>query len=82
MPVLRVALAEPEFFSNLDHPARQLIDRMGACVMGFDATAINGSALEAEIRRVVQVIEQYPETGGGCFSWCTRSLKIPLQISH
>ena len=67
VPVLRVALAEPEFFSNVDHPARQLIDRMGACVMGFDATTINGSALEAEIRRVVQVIEQYPETGRRVF---------------
>ncbi|MFT4241637.1 MAG: DUF1631 family protein, partial [Acidovorax sp.] len=67
VPVLRVALAEPEFFSNLDHPARQLIDRMGACVLGFDATSINGSALEAEIRRVVQVIEQYPETGRRVF---------------
>ena len=67
VPVLRVALAEPEFFSNIAHPARQLIDRMGACVMGFDATSINGSALEAEIRRVVQVIEQYPETGRRVF---------------
>ena len=67
LPVLRVALAEPEFFGTLSHPARQLIDRMGSCVMGFDATAINGSALEAEIRRVVQVIEQYPETGRRVF---------------
>ena len=63
MPVLRVALAEPDFFGTLDHPARQLIDRMGSCVMGFDASGINGSALEAEVKRVVQVIEQYPETG-------------------
>ncbi len=67
LPVLRVALAEPEFFSTVDHPARQLIDRMGSCVMGFDASAINGSALESEIRRVVQVIEQYPETGRRVF---------------
>lgn len=67
VPVLRVALAEPEFFNNINHPARQLIDRMGACVMGFDASTINGSALEAEIRRVVQVIEQYPETGSRVF---------------
>ncbi|MBC7681130.1 MAG: DUF1631 domain-containing protein [Ferruginibacter sp.] len=67
LPVLRVALAEPEFFSTVDHPARQLIDRMGSCVMGFDARAINGSALESEIRRVVQVIEQYPETGRRVF---------------
>ncbi|WP_296529099.1 DUF1631 family protein [Rhodoferax sp.] len=63
MPVLRLALAEPDFFGTLNHPARQLIDRMGSCVMGFDASGISGSAMEAEIKRVVQVIEQYPETG-------------------
>jgi hypothetical protein len=67
MPVLRVAIAEPEFFGTLQHPARMLIDRMGSVVMGFDAAAISGSALENEIRRVVQVIEQYPETGQRVF---------------
>ena len=67
VPVLRVALAEPEFFSNLNHPARQLIDRMGSVVLGFDASVLDGSALEGEIRRVVQVIEQYPETGRRVF---------------
>jgi hypothetical protein len=67
MPVLRVAIAEPEFFGTLEHPARLLIDRMGSCVMGFNAAAITGSALESEIRRVVQVIEQYPETGQRVF---------------
>jgi hypothetical protein len=67
MPVLRVALAEPEFFGSLEHPARQLIDRMGSCVLGFNAATISGSALENEIRRVVQVIEQYPETGRRVF---------------
>lgn len=63
IPVLRVALEEPEFLSTTDHPARQLIDRMGSCVLGFDASGIQGGALEAEIRRVVQVVEQYSETG-------------------
>ncbi|MBE2261447.1 MAG: DUF1631 domain-containing protein [Burkholderiaceae bacterium] len=67
MPVLRVALAEPEFFGTLQHPARQLIDRMGSCVMGFDASGVQGGPMEAEIRRVVQVIEQYPETGRRVF---------------
>ncbi|HSH88879.1 MAG TPA: DUF1631 family protein, partial [Ramlibacter sp.] len=67
MPVLRVALAEPEFFGSLEHPARQLIDRMGSCVMGFNAASIGGSTLEVEIKRVVQVIEQYPETGRRVF---------------
>ena len=67
MPVLRVALAEPEFFGSLEHPARQLIDRMGSCVLGFDAAAISGSEMEVEIKRIVQVIEQYPETGRRVF---------------
>ena len=66
MPVLRVALSEPEFFGSLQHPARRLIDRMGSCVLGFDAT-VSGSAMEIEIKRVVQVIEQYPETGRRVF---------------
>ena len=56
MPVLRVALEEPDFFGTLNHPARQLIDRMGSCVMGFDASGVQGTAMEAEIKRVVQVI--------------------------
>lgn len=63
IPVLRLALAEPDFFASVQHPARQLIDRMGACVLGFDASQVAGSRLEREIKRIVQVIEQYPETG-------------------
>lgn len=63
MPVLREALSDPEFFQSLDHPARKLIDTMGSCVMGFESAAIAGSALEVEIKRIVQMVEQYPETG-------------------
>jgi hypothetical protein len=66
MPVLRVAISEPEFFESLQHPARRLIDRMGSCVLGFDVT-VSGGAMESEIKRVVQVIEQYPETGRRVF---------------
>jgi hypothetical protein len=63
MPVLRVALEDPDFFGTTTHPARMLIDRMGSCVMGFDSAGVNGGAMEAEVKRIVQVIEQYPETG-------------------
>jgi len=63
MPVLRVALEDPDFLGSAEHPARALIDRMGSCVMGFDASGVQGAAMEAEVKRVVQVIEQYPETG-------------------
>lgn len=66
MPVLRVAIAEPAFFGSLQHPARRLIDRMGSCALGFDVS-VAGGLLELEIKRVVQVIEQYPETGRRVF---------------
>jgi Protein of unknown function (DUF1631) len=66
MPVLRLALSEPEFFGSLQHPARRLIDRMGSCVLGFDAN-IGSAELETEIKRIVQTIEQYPETGRRVF---------------
>ena len=66
MPVLRVAISEPEFFGSLQHPARRLIDRMGSCALGFDVT-LTGGAMESEIKRIVQVIEQYPETGRRAF---------------
>ncbi len=68
MPVLRVAVGEPDFFANLEHPARRLIDRMGACVMGLDSASHTvGDALEKEIKRVVQVVEAYPDTGRRVF---------------
>lgn len=68
MPVLRVAVSEPDFFATIDHPARRLIDRMGACVMGFDSAAeAVGDTLEKEIKRVVQVVEAYPDTGRRVF---------------
>ncbi len=72
MPVLRVAVSEPDFFATIDHPARRLIDRMGACVMGFDSAAssvahASTQALEKEIKRIVQVVEAYPDTGRRVF---------------
>ncbi len=66
MPVLRMAVQDPVFLSAQDHPARQLIDRMGSCVMGFDS-GVSLEPLEAEIKRIVQVIEQYPDTGRQVF---------------
>ncbi len=66
MPVLRLALSEPEFFGSLQHPARRLIDRMGSCVLGFEGD-VSSVSLETEVKRVVQVIEQYPETGRRVF---------------
>ncbi len=68
MPVLRVAVSEPDFFATVEHPARRLIDRMGSVVMGFDSAGrAIGDLLEKEIKRVVQVVEAYPDTGRRVF---------------
>ncbi|MGQ0598633.1 DUF1631 family protein [Aquabacterium sp.] len=68
MPVLRVAVGEPDFFATTSHPARVLIDRMGACVMGFVSGAQeHDDALHREIKRIVQVVEAYPDTGRRVF---------------
>jgi hypothetical protein len=79
MPVVRVAVAEPDFFTKLDHPARQLIDRMGACVLGFDASGVGSQALESEIKRIVQVIEQYPDTGERVFRKVYEEFQVFLE---
>ena len=81
LPVLRLALTEPDFFASTEHPARQLIDRMGACALGFDAAQIGTERLEREIKRVVQVIEQYPETGRRVFQLVLEEFKNFLNKS-
>jgi hypothetical protein len=68
IPVLRVAVGEPDFFATAEHPARRLIDRMGSSIMGFDSgTHSIGDALQKEIKRIVQVVEAYPDTGRRVF---------------
>jgi hypothetical protein len=68
MPVLRVAVSEPDFFASTHHPARRLIDRMGSCVMGFvSGSHDSDDALHKEIKRIVQVVEAYPDTGRKVF---------------
>lgn len=63
MPVLRVALSDHNFLDNFEHPVRRLIDHIGSVVLGFDGGNMDHIELEKEIKRIVQVIEQYPETG-------------------
>ena len=67
MPVLRVAVSEPDFFATVDHPARRLIDRMGACVMGSMRPRAPSATHWKGDQRVVQVVEAYPDTGRRVF---------------
>ncbi|MEJ7137724.1 DUF1631 family protein [Amphibiibacter pelophylacis] len=69
IPVLRLAVTEPKFFASGEHPARRLIDRMGSCVMGFDSIepSILLGKVEEEIKRTVEFIEAYPDSGQKAF---------------
>jgi hypothetical protein len=74
MPVLRVAVGEPDFFATVDHPARRLIDRMGACVMGFDsATRGVGEALERRSSASCRSSRPTPTPGGASSRPCSPS---------
>ncbi|RMX11897.1 DUF1631 family protein [Vandammella animalimorsus] len=79
VPVLRIALADPSFFTDMDHTVRRLIDRMGSAAMGFDGANFQGSALEQELRRIVQTIEQYPDMGVKVFQLALTEFERFLQ---
>lgn len=79
VPALRVALADPQFFQDMNHPVRRLIDRMGSSVMGFDGAAFEGSDLENELRRIVHMIEQYPDAGIKVFQLALNEFEKFLQ---
>lgn len=79
VPVLRVALGDPEFFTADEHPTRQLIDRMGGCAMGLDAATVPAEPLAAEIERIVRVIEQYPDIGAKVFGAMLREFEKFLE---
>ncbi len=68
LPVLRIALEEPGVFAEASHPARRLIDRLGACALGFEpGPPAADPALEAELLRLVQLVEAYPDSGRRVF---------------
>lgn len=62
-PVMRQALSDPDSFRDQTHPARRLLARFGSSAMGFGGGTLPCGALEQEIKRLVLLIEQYPEVG-------------------
>lgn len=62
-PVMQQALADPDSFQDQKHPARRLLASFGASAMGFGGGVLPCGALEQEIKRLVLLIEQYPDVG-------------------
>ena len=79
MPVLRVAMQDKDFFGTLEHPARKLIDRMGAVVLGISGGSGDDEAIFAQVRSAVQVIEAYPDAGAQAFSSALKDFEAFLE---
>lgn len=62
-PVMQQALTDPDSFQDQKHPARRLLANFGSSAMGFGGGVLPCGALEQEIKRLVLLIEQYPDTG-------------------
>lgn len=62
-PVMQQALSEPDSFQDGTHPARRLLSGVGSCAMGLSGDTLPCGALEHEVKRLVLLIEQYPDSG-------------------
>ncbi|HEY8026804.1 MAG TPA: DUF1631 family protein [Burkholderiaceae bacterium] len=53
IPFLKAALMTPDMLRQTEHPARQLVNRMGTAAAGLDPGTAAGKGVEQEITRIV-----------------------------
>lgn len=77
MPALeRLALAEPRFFSDRRHPARELLDEMTQRSLAWKASSSPGFADFMEpLREAVQALAQGPADGADAFHFALQVLR-------
>ena len=56
IPFLKAALMTPDMLRQTEHPARQLVNRMGSAAVALDPETPAGKSVEAEIRRIVDKV--------------------------
>lgn len=56
IPFLKAAMLMPDMLRQTQHPARQLVNRMGTVAVGLDLSSPLGRAVEQEIARIVNRI--------------------------
>ncbi len=65
IPLLKVALLDNSFFSRKSHPARQLLNRLAATVVGWDESQGSEDPLYVKVESIVQtVLEQFEDDLG------------------
>ncbi len=56
VPFLKAALMTPDMLRQTEHPARQLVNRMGSSAVALDPETPAGKAVEGEIKRIVDKV--------------------------
>lgn len=56
IPFLKAALMTPDMLRQTEHPARQLVNRMGSAAVALDPATPAGKSVEGEIKRVVDKV--------------------------
>jgi hypothetical protein len=84
IPFLKAAILMPELLRQENHPARQLLNRMGSVALGIESNTLLGQHLADEIGRIVLKILQEFHDDMAIFSHCLRELNefIAQQLRH
>lgn len=67
IPYLKVALLDPDFLTNAEHPARKLLDRMSEAAIGWSPDADKDQRLLEQIRQTVNAVLRDFEDDLGVF---------------
>ena len=79
IPFLKAALQTPDMLQHVEHPARQLVNRMGTAAMAIDPATPFGQGLEQEINRIVHKILNEFGDDPAIFSDCMLELETYLE---
>lgn len=66
--VLKIALLDPALFSQKNHPARLLVNRIGSIVLGLQQIDPNGERVTAEICKIVETLLADPQPDATLFA--------------
>jgi hypothetical protein len=74
IPFLKAALLEPGVLKQVDHPSRQLLNRIGTVAVGLDPETEVGQSFSTEIKRIVRKILDEFDKDSAIFSTCLDEL--------
>lgn len=79
IPYLKVALLDPDFLTNTEHPARKLLDRMSEAAIGWTPDTDKDQRLLEQIRQTVNTVLRDFEDDLGVFERLGREFESFLE---